>query len=36
VFANYAGPGEHRARLDQWKQASVVLGDRTLSVGGRK
>jgi type VI secretion system protein len=36
VFANYAGPGEHRARLDDWKQPSVTLGDRTLSVGGRK
>jgi type VI secretion system protein len=36
VFANYAGPGDHRARLDDWKQPSITLGERTLSVGGRR
>lgn len=36
VFANYASPGEHRVRLDDWRQPSITLGERTLTVGGKK
>ena len=36
VFANYSGPGEHRVRLDTWREPSITLGDRTLTIGGRK
>lgn len=36
VFANYSGPGEHRVRLDTWREPAITLGDRTLTIGGRK
>ena len=32
VFANYPGPGDHRARLDGWRMPRILLGDRTLAV----
>jgi type VI secretion system protein len=35
VFADYPGPGDHRARLDVWKKPRIVLHDRTFAVTGR-
>ncbi len=35
VFANYAGPGDHRARLDAFAQPRVALRDKTFAVSTR-
>jgi type VI secretion system protein len=32
VFASYAGPGEHRARVDGRATATVILGDSSFEV----
>jgi type VI secretion system protein len=32
VFANYAGPGDHRARLDTWRKPRVMLRDKSFTV----
>jgi len=34
LFANYPGPGDHRARIDTWAKPRIVLHDHTFAVAG--
>jgi type VI secretion system protein len=34
LFANYPGPGDHRARIDAWAKPRILLHDRTFAVAG--
>lgn len=34
LFANYPGPGDHRARIDAWEKPRILLHDRTFAVAG--
>jgi type VI secretion system protein len=37
VFADYAGPGAHRARFDPYRPFTLILDERDLAVlGGRR
>jgi type VI secretion system protein len=34
LFANYPGPGDHRARIDAFAKPRILLHDRTFAVAG--